>query len=212
MSDKTQQVEAPPQPGEPYRPTILIFLIMPVFAALVALVITNSPGGSNTADNAQLTPPAVAYTPFSLIDKPAPDFALTSLSGDTIRLSAYRGKWVLVNFWATWCGPCRSEMPLLQDLIDGKFEQARAVPEGLSVLSINRNEAPDVIKGFMSELNLKLTVVLDPEARVNNRYGVVQLPISYFIDPQGIVRERIIGEIKPDLLEKTLAKLSKQSG
>ena len=217
MSDETQQVEAPVEPPptnpkEPYRPTILIFLIMPIFAALVALFITNSPGVSATADNTQPTPPAVAYSPFSLIDKPSPDFILTSLTGDTVRLSAYRGKWVLVNFWATWCAPCRSEMPLLQELIDGKFEEARAVPGGLSVLSVNYDETPDVIKSFMSELKLNLTVVIDLQTKVSRRYGVVQLPISYFIDPQGIIRERIIGEIKPDVLQKTLVKIAKQAG
>lgn len=217
MNDSLQPVEQVAEtageaarPRPPYRPTMLIFLIMPVLAAVVAILITGGVG--DAPDNLEVAPPAVGYTPFSLIDNPAPDFALSVPEGGTIRLSAQQGRWVFVNFWATWCAPCRAEMPLLQDLADGKVSAAETLPGGVSVIAVNRDETADVIRPFMSELQLTLPIAIDVGGKVSNRYGVIQMPMTFIVDPQGIVRERIIGALTPDLLAKTLDKLAKRAG
>ncbi|MGH7422299.1 MAG: redoxin domain-containing protein [Candidatus Methylomirabilales bacterium] len=118
----------------------------------------------------------------------APDFALPSLGGQTVRLSDLRGKAVLLNFWATWCAPCRLEMPTM----DKAYQEYKS--RGLEILAVSLDAGSNsVVKNFMRELKLDFPVLLDPDMEVLRLYRMVGIPASFLIDKQGIVRHREVG-------------------
>ncbi len=122
-----------------------------------------------------------------LAGMPAADFTLTDLDGRTQSLSEYRGKIVLLNFWATWCKPCTTEMPAMQAAYD------RLREKGFVVLAVNELEDDEKVRAHIREYKHTFPVLMDRENRVANLYGVYGLPVSVFIDEQGIVREYIKG-------------------
>jgi peroxiredoxin len=113
---------------------------------------------------------------------PAPIFALSSLSGGRIRLSQYRGDAVLINFWASWCGPCRSEMPMLS----GWYRRLRR--NHFQVLGVNDSDSKSAARTFASRLKIPYPIVVDSNGTVPALYSVSGLPTSVLIDRQGIVR------------------------
>jgi thiol-disulfide isomerase/thioredoxin len=127
------------------------------------------------------------------LNQKAPDFSLISLQGDKVKLTELRGKAVVLNFWATWCGPCRMEMPLLQAYAD-------EYQADLVILPINNDETPATIQKFVDELGLRLDMVLDPGAKVTQAYRVRGFPTTIFIDKDGIIRFQHIGVLNEDLL------------
>lgn len=120
---------------------------------------------------------------------PAPDFTLPDMDGERHALQDYRGKVVLVNFWATWCPPCRREMPALEQLYQEMGDQ------GFVVLAINQWEDPDHVFAYTGELNVFPTfpILFDPDSSISELYGVKGLPTSFLIDQDGRVRYRAIG-------------------
>ncbi|MDH3503848.1 MAG: TlpA family protein disulfide reductase [Nitrospirota bacterium] len=122
-----------------------------------------------------------------LIGSPAPEFQLTNLSGVTQSLEHYRGKVVLLNFWATWCQPCTKEMPAMQAAHTSLQDQ------GFAVLAINELEDIKKVREHILEHRHTFDVLLDPDNQVANMYGVVGLPVSVFIDKSGHVRKIIKG-------------------
>jgi peroxiredoxin len=118
----------------------------------------------------------------------APDFSLPSLGGQTVRLSDLRGKAVLLNFWATWCAPCRLEMPTM----DKAYQEYKS--RGLEILAVSLDAGSNsVVKNFMQELKLDFPVLSDPDMEVLRLYRMVGIPASFLIDKQGIVRHREVG-------------------
>jgi len=116
----------------------------------------------------------------------APTFELISLSGEQISLEQYKGQAVLINFWATWCGPCRLEMPLLQEY------QAEYDSE-MVVLAVNVGESPQDVQGFVDEMGFDLTVLMDETNSVEALYQVRGLPSTFFIRKDGIIQFLHIG-------------------
>ena len=145
------------------------------------------PGKAWLPSNSRPVSPAVPA-----IDAPAPDFEMAALDGSSIRLSDLRGKVVVLNFWATWCGPCRLEMPLLQEFQEQNFDQ-------LTVLAINFDESEQQVQDFISELSelsgsaFRLPVLFDPGGEVTRRYRVRGFPTTMFIDRNGMLRYQHIG-------------------
>ena len=131
---------------------------------------------------------------------PAPDFELTNLSGQAVRLADLRGHPVVVNFWATWCGPCRLEMPLLQKYAD-------RYPQDLRILAVNDGEAADNIQKFVDELGLRFEILQDPTEKATNLYRVGAFPSTFFLDADGNIRFRHIGTLNEDQLVGYLGKL-----
>jgi len=120
---------------------------------------------------------------------PAPDFTLPTLSGAPIRLSELRGKVVLLNFWATWCVPCRLEMPALETLYQ------RHKDAGLAVLTINLETLSTAgVEAFVQEVRVTFPVALDPSWSIARAYRVLGLPTTYLIDRAGNVVVREVGE------------------
>ena len=124
-----------------------------------------------------------------LIGSPAPEIVLKDLQGRDVKLSDLRGKVVLVNFWATWCKPCKEEMPAMQ----ASYDKLR--DKGFVVLAVNELEDTARVAEHIRTHGHTFEVVMDHNNQVANVYGVVGLPASFLIDPQGIVRERISGSL-----------------
>jgi thiol-disulfide isomerase/thioredoxin len=117
----------------------------------------------------------------------APDFQLQSLGGEAISLSELRGSPVMLNFWTTWCPPCRAEMPYIQQI----YEEWSG--RGLVLLAINIGESSAQAKGFLEFYNLSLPVLLDTKKNVARKYNITGIPATFFIDEDGIIQEKIIG-------------------
>lgn len=126
----------------------------------------------------------------------APDFELTALSGETVRLSQSRGKPVLLSFGATWCPDCRREAPLLQTL-------HQAHPE-LVVLAVDIEEDQAIVQQFVDEMGLTYPTLLDTDGKVKELYRVFAIPTEFFIDEEGIIRATIIEQVTPQSLEAYL--------
>ena len=133
-----------------------------------------------------------------LIGSPAPEIALKDLRGQEVKLSDLHGKIVLLNFWATWCKPCKEEMPAMQ----AAYEKLHS--EGFVVLAVNELEDVQKVAEHIKTHGHTFLVVMDHDNRVANQYGVVGLPASFLIDRQGIVREHIFGSL---LTEERIAEL-----
>jgi peroxiredoxin len=121
--------------------------------------------------------------------KPAPDFELYTLDGQKARLSDYKGKRVIVNFWATWCPPCREEMPDMQ-----KFYESYKDAE-IEILAVNLLESgsKEETIAFAEEFDIRFPILLDENGQVSNVYKATAIPTSYLIDSNGIVQHKIIG-------------------
>ena len=119
----------------------------------------------------------------------APDFKLPSLDGQTISLSALRGRLVLLNFWATWCGPCRSEMPFLQEIHKDPVWQAR----NLLILAVNLKESDTNVSKFMADNGLTFNVLLDTRGEAGQLYNITAIPTTYIIGKDGIIKNSRIG-------------------
>ncbi len=120
---------------------------------------------------------------------PAPGFTLASLDGGLTTLAEHQGKVVLVNLWASWCAPCRAEMPAIQKLYEANRER------GFEVLAVNSTfqDNEDDARAFVQNLNLTLPVLLDKDGSVSRRYLLRALPSTFIIDRKGIIRAVIVG-------------------
>ena len=123
----------------------------------------------------------------------APQFSLKDLNGKTWSLEKLQGRVVLVNFWATWCPPCRTEMPSLQ-----RLSLKMKKNPGMVILTVLYSEEPQGAIKFMRDNNLMLTVLLDKTLSVSRMYGVTGVPETYVIDKRGVLRRKIIGPTRFD--------------
>ncbi|MFQ5882995.1 MAG: peroxiredoxin family protein [Candidatus Methylomirabilales bacterium] len=118
----------------------------------------------------------------------APDFALPDLEGKTVRLADLRGKGVFLNFWATWCPPCRLEMPTMQQAYEENKER------GLEILAVSIDAgSKKAVQDFVEEFKLTFPILLDPAMEVLSKYRTVSLPATFLIDRQGVVRYKHVG-------------------
>ncbi len=127
-----------------------------------------------------LTAPLSAGT--GLDGQEAPDFALKSLGGENMRLSEYRGEVVMINFWATWCGPCRQEMPLLDELYN-RYQRV-----GFQLLGVNIDDDPRRAMEMAESLGISFPVLFDDRKQVSELYRVEAMPVTVILDRQGVVR------------------------
>ena len=133
-------------------------------------------------------------------DALAPDFELDTIDGETLKLSDFRGKAVLINFWATWCGPCRVEMPALQSRFDSHSPD-------FVILAVDNDETREIVSAFAGELGLTFNVLLDPGAIIQDLYQIRGYPSSIFVDADGIIRIVHIGIMTEGQLDGYLAEV-----
>lgn len=135
----------------------------------------------------------------------APDFILERLGAGTLRLSDLQGSPVVINFWASWCPPCRREMPELVAAYDRHRDQ------GLVIVGINLQEPNDLVQGFADDFGITFPLVIDRDGEVADAWrlgGPIQgLPTSYFIDADGVVQDLFYGPLTEEFLEERLAKI-----
>ena len=136
------------------------------------------------------------------VGEPAPDFELQGLDGESVSLSQLRGSPVMLNFWATWCPPCRDEMPYLQQIYEEWSD------EGLMLLAIDIGESRAKVEQYMESNNLSLPVLLDTKSKVADKYGIRGIPTTFFIDGNGVIQEKIVGAFpNKEAIEKHLTKI-----
>jgi len=141
--------------------------------------------------------PAVSPS-VSLVNRKAPEFARRDLSGKKLNLRSYRGKVVLLNFWATWCAPCQLEMPAFS-----RWQQEYG-PQGLQILGISMDDDAPPVRKLVTGLKLDYPVAMG-DARLGERYGgVLGLPLTYLIGRDGVVRAQFQGETDLSTIEKQL--------
>ncbi|MBI5285146.1 MAG: TlpA family protein disulfide reductase [Chloroflexi bacterium] len=134
-----------------------------------------------------------------IIKQPAPDFALLDADGNAVKLSDLRGKVVWVNFWATWCVPCKKELPDIQRLYDEKRDA------GLEVLAVNVQESRDDARSFFEARALSLPLLIDGDGAVYEQYRLQGLPDSFFIDREGNIAAVQYGFLTEDKMRDRLA-------
>ena len=127
--------------------------------------------------------------------QPAPDFALKSSSGENMRLSEHRGDVVMINFWATWCGPCRQEMPLLDELYT-RYQRV-----GFNLLGVNIDDDSRRAMKMIEELGVSFPVLFDARKEVSKLYSVEAMPVTVLVDREGNVRH-VHNGYKPGYEEK----------
>jgi peroxiredoxin len=132
---------------------------------------------------------------------PAPALALKDLEGATHRLPDYRGKVVVINFWATWCAPCRDEMPSIQRLKD------KLSGRPFVVLAVNLDEPESRIRKFLAQMKLDFPILLDPERKTARAWQARILPTTFVVGPDGKIRYSLVGEINWDN-EHVVARIS----
>jgi len=149
---------------------------------------TSSPTGGQTT----------GIVPATWLGSAAPDFELTDPDGKQHSLSQYRGSVVLLNFWATWCEPCRVEMPA----IDKRFQALR--DKGFIVLGVDFDEPAADVRAFRDQVTVTFPLLLDPGGKVQEKYRILGYPTSFFIDRQGIVRIVHIGIMDDSQIDQYL--------
>lgn len=130
----------------------------------------------------------------------APNFRLETIDGESVRLSDLRGKPVFLNFWATWCFSCVTEMPAIQRLADKYGDE-------LVVVGVNVGEEADVARVFAENFDIRFTLLLDAEMDVTRAYEVRAMPTSLFLDPNGVVHSVQYGVLTPPQMEERIAPL-----
>lgn len=129
----------------------------------------------------------------------APDFELKTLSGETVKLSSLKGKKVMLNFWATWCPPCKAEMPDME-----KFYKEPG--KDVVILAVNIDPQLDV-KGFVKQYGITFPILLDEKDEVNESYQILSIPTTYFINSNGVIQNKYTGAMSLDSMKQFTSKL-----
>ncbi|CAM3905411.1 peroxiredoxin family protein [Mesobacillus thioparans] len=129
----------------------------------------------------------------------APELELKTLEGETIKLSDYRGKRVILNFWATWCPPCKAEMPHMQNFYEDYHDQ------GVEILAVNltsMDKGVDEVQKFVDEYGLTFTIPLDEEGTAGTTYQAFTIPTSYILDENGVITKKIVGPMDEKMMKE----------
>ena len=135
----------------------------------------------------------------------APDFTLTTLDGKEVSLSDYKGKKVVLNFWTSWCPPCKAEMPHMQNYYEDMSEEANV--EILAVNLTNKDNGVDEVSSFVEDYGLTFPIPMDEEGQIGNAYKVIPIPTTYMIDTNGIIQNMIVGPMNEEMLIDSVDKL-----
>jgi peroxiredoxin len=139
-------------------------------------------------------------TPEPAVGRPAPDFTLETLDGGAFTLSAQVGTPIVLNFWATWCGPCQRELPALQLAAERYAGQVQ-------IVGVDQGEDAAVVQNYVKQLGLSFAIPMDADHAVAHRYRVLGLPTTFFIDRNGVIRHLWTGEMNSITLAEGIARI-----
>jgi peroxiredoxin len=188
----------------PLNTTVLISVFAIVAVGIGAFILLSATGkpllgeteilpeGDGNSPNLEVAP---------IVGAIPPDFSLFNLRGEELSLSSFRGQPIVINFWATWCAPCRAEMPAIQTRFD-KFKD-----QGLVVLAVDFDEPADLVADFRDEFGLTFEILLDPGAEVQKLYRNRTYPTTFFIDPDGVIQVQHFGPMTEGQIDENLAKI-----
>lgn len=138
----------------------------------------------------------------------APDFELKTLEGEAIKLSDYQGKKVILNFWATWCPPCKAEMPHMQNFYETKAKERNVEVVAVNLTSAERGgNVHEKVDKFIKEYGLTFTVPLDEEGEIGKTYEAFTIPTTYIVDSKGKIEKKIIGPMDEEMMEKLTSEI-----
>jgi peroxiredoxin len=132
----------------------------------------------------------------------APDFELTTLDGENVNLSDYQGKRVILNFWATWCPPCKAEMPHME-----KYYEKNSKKENVEILAVNLTSQDDgkkAVEQFVAGYELTFPILMDEKGDIGDQYRVFTIPTTYIIDTNGIIQHKIVGPMNEEMMGKMI--------
>ncbi|GED24029.1 thiol-disulfide oxidoreductase ResA [Brevibacillus agri] len=135
------------------------------------------------------------------VGRDAPNFSLEQLNGPELALDDLKGKGVVLNFWGTWCEPCKKEMPALQEQYS-KFKD-----KGLVVLGVNIGESPVAVEPFVKQFGVEFPILLDRQSQITKLYRIGPIPTTFFIAPDGEVKEIFIGQLNEAMIADKLSKI-----
>lgn len=167
-----------------------------IFVGVAAFFLLPRTDRKVSADNLAVRP--------AELNRPAPDLTLRDLEGKLVSLADYRGQVILVNNWATWCPPCRAEMPVLEAYYQAHHQ------EGFVILAIEAGDPIEEVRAFVRQYGLSFAVLLDPEGHSLSAFNNPALPNTYIIDRQGRVRLAWTGAVNQKALETFLTPLLKE--
>ena len=181
-----------------------------ILAALIIIVIVtmvkNNMDQEKSIDNEQLGTEMTGVASSEGLNKgnSAPDFELTTLDGKKVKLSDYQGKKVILNFWATWCPPCKAEMPHMQNYYEDFAEQ-----ENVEILAVNltSGDSADKVEDFVRDYGLTFPIPMDVEGSVAQTFEAITIPTSYMIDTKGRIQNKIVGPMDDQMIEDFVSKL-----
>ncbi|MEI2664791.1 redoxin domain-containing protein [Rossellomorea sp. LJF3] len=130
----------------------------------------------------------------------APDFALTTLDGEEVKLSDYKGKKVILNFWATWCPPCKAEMPHME-----QYYEKNAKKENVEILAVNLTSQDDgekAVQQFVDGYELTFPILMDEKGDIGDEYRAFTIPTTYMIDTNGLIQHKIVGPMNEEMMGK----------
>lgn len=137
----------------------------------------------------------------AMVGKPAPPMSLETVDGAAVSLESLKGKGVILNFWATWCPPCKVEMPELEKT------HRDGADDGIVVVGVNYQQEADTVRKYIQEASLSLPVVLDSNGEVSRKYHVTALPTTFFIDREGVVAGFFVGPLTAETLDEWASRL-----
>jgi cytochrome c biogenesis protein CcmG/thiol:disulfide interchange protein DsbE len=198
------EVAAPAADGDAWRVTLRQVAVLLVVGVLIvgAIYLVEGRDPESAGAGQALALAGAAAGPAPKVGEPAPDFTLPNLRGEPVQLAGLQGRPVLINFWATWCPPCRAEMPDLDEV-------ARERGAGLVVLAVNLEEEPLAIAAYLRTLGVGgVTPLSDPNGAIFRQYRVSGLPTTVSIDREGVVREIHVGPLTRRGIQTRVARIA----
>lgn len=191
-----------PTGGINVKKWMIIIVLLGAVAWVISDFITNSNSDNSTSEEADSESEIEVGLDAGQL---APDFELQTVSGETVRLSDFRGEKVLLNFWATWCPPCKDEMPHFQ-----KYYEKYAKEDNVEIVAVNltyARETNERVQQFIDSFGITFPVPLMEDEEIGKPYRIVTIPSTFFIDTEGRIQKNIKGPLDADLLRHYVQEL-----